>query len=88
MVRFAPPIVRWWLKMTGFAGITLPPFGIYVLAERLTDSRLIKHELAHWSQYKRMGLIKFYLLYLWYSVRHGYFNNPMEKEARDAETSV
>ncbi len=74
--------VRWWLKLTGFAGITLPPFGIYILAERLTDFDLIRHERVHWAQYQRMGAIKFYLTYLWQMLRYGYWNSPMEREAR------
>jgi hypothetical protein len=74
--------VRWWLKLTGFAGITLPPFGVYILAERLTDVDLIRHERVHWTQYQRMGATKFYLTYLWQMLRYGYWNSPMEREAR------
>lgn len=81
-VKPAKGPVRWWLKLTGFAGITLPPFGIYILAERLTDSDLIRHERVHWAQYQRMGAIKFYLTYLWQMLRYGYWNSPMEREAR------
>jgi len=65
--------------------ITLPPLGIYAIPEYLNDERLARHENAHWNQYKRMGLFKFYGLYLWYSLRYGYRNNPMEIEARAAE---
>ena len=85
MIRVAKGPLRWWLKLTGFAGITLPPVGIYILAERINDERLRKHELAHWEQYKRMGLLRSYLLYTWYSIRYGYWNNPLEIEARAAE---
>ena len=77
--------VRWWLRLTGFGGVTLPPFGIYILAERLDNERLVRHEQAHWAQYERMGFLGFYLTYLWYTIRHGYWNNPMEVEARGAE---
>lgn len=81
-VKPAKGPVRWWLKLTGFAGITLPPFGIYILAERLADADLIRHERVHWAQYQRMGAIKFYLTYLWQMLRYGYWNSPMEREAR------
>jgi hypothetical protein len=81
-VKPAKGPVRWWLKLTGFAGITLPPFGIYILAERLTDADLIRHERVHWTQYQRMGAINFYLTYLWQMLRYGYWNSPMEREAR------
>lgn len=77
--------VRWWLKATGFKAITLPPWGVYALAEHLDDERLQRHEQAHWEQALRMGTPKFYAKYLWYSLRYGYFHNPMEVEARKAE---
>ena len=77
--------VRWWLRLTGFGGVCLPPFGIYILAERMDNERLVRHEQAHWAQYERMGFLGFYLTYLWYTIRHGYWNNPMEVEARGAE---
>ena len=64
---------------------TLPPLGIYVLAEHITSERLRKHELAHWAQYQRMGWLKFTTTYLWGLVRYGYRNHPMELEAREAE---
>lgn len=83
--RPAQHIVRWFLRTFGFSGITLPPFGIYILAEHLADNRLIRHELAHWEQYRRMGLLHFVVAYLWGLLRHGYRNHPMEIEARKAE---
>ncbi|MFT3846605.1 MAG: DUF4157 domain-containing protein [Lacibacter sp.] len=51
----------------------------------LNNKRWLKHELAHIEQYKRYGLLKFLLLYLWYSIKYGYYNNPFEVEARKAE---
>jgi hypothetical protein len=83
--RPAPHVIRWWLRLTGYAGICLPPVGIYILPQRLQDERLVRHEQAHWAQYQRMGLLGFYLTYLWYTIRHGYWNNPMEVEARGVE---
>jgi hypothetical protein len=80
--KSAPALVRWWLKLTNFHGITLPPFGIFILAERLADDRLIRHEQVHWAQYQRMGAIRFYATYLWQLLRYGYHNAPMEREAR------
>jgi hypothetical protein len=78
----AKGLLLWILKRGGFDAITLPPFGIYVKAERMNDEILIRHEMCHWAQYQRMGAVKFYALYLWYSMRYGYWNNPMEQEAR------
>jgi hypothetical protein len=85
VIKAAPFSIRWYLRTFGFAGITLPPFGIFVLAERIDDRRLRRHEYCHWMQYQRMGFWGFYLKYLWYSVRYGYRNNPMEIEASEHE---
>jgi hypothetical protein len=48
--------------------------------------RWVKHELKHVEQFKRLGFTRFLLLYAWYSLKYGYFNNPLEVEARAAET--
>lgn len=83
MIRSAPAPIRWLMKATGFAGITLPPFGVFVLPDRMSDMRLRRHEEAHWRQYQRMGAVKFYVTYLWYTIRYGYWMNPLEVEARE-----
>ena len=83
----APRLVRWFLRATGYTGITLPPLAIYLLPERMNDDRLRRHEAAHWAQYRRMGAIRFYVTYLWLLARHGYRDHPMEVEARAAETA-
>jgi hypothetical protein len=84
-VKVAKGHIRWFLKVVGHKAITLPPFGVYALQECLEDVRLQKHEAKHWQQYLSMGLVKFYAVYLWLSLRHGYWDNPMEVEAREAE---
>jgi len=49
---------------TGFVGITLWPFGIYVSDEKyLTSARIINHEKIHWKQQKETLGIIFYLIY-------------------------
>lgn len=53
--------------------------------EFLNNQRWVKHELAHIEQYQKHGLLKFLFLYLWYSIKYGYYNNPFEVEARKAE---
>jgi hypothetical protein len=78
----APLLIRAWLRLWGFHGITLPPLGIYILAEHLHDDRLNRHERIHWAQYQRMGAVRFYATYLWQVLRYGYRNAPMEREAR------
>jgi hypothetical protein len=83
--RPAPHVIRWFLRAAGFGGITLPPLGIFILPERLHQGWLVRHEQAHWQQAQRMGVVRFYATYIWYTIRHGYRNNPMEVEAREAE---
>ena len=52
------------------------------------DQRWLKHELVHIEQYKKHGLLKFLTLYLWYSMKYGYYNNPFEVEAREKEKEL
>jgi hypothetical protein len=82
MIKPATGMIRWFLTQFGYGGITLPPFGIYILVERMHEPDLVRHENVHWVQYKELGLIKFYALYLWFNLRYGYQNNPMERHAR------
>jgi hypothetical protein len=83
--RPARHIIAWFLRRFGFAGVALAPWGIYILPEHLGNQRLIQHERQHWQQYQRMGLLRYYVTYLWGLVRYGYRNHPMELEARAAE---
>jgi hypothetical protein len=72
-----------------FAAITLPPVGIFIRPEwwythRYTaHARLLRHELAHWDQYRQRGAIRYYWDYLTLAARHGYKDHPMEIEARE-----
>lgn len=85
MITPTPSILAGILRSLGFRAITLPPFGIYALPECCGNARLAKHEAKHWEQYERMGAIKFYVVYLWYTLKYGYRMNPMEIDARQAE---
>ncbi len=78
----AKGVLGWLLRRTGFHGVALAPWGIYILPEHLTNPNLIRHEQVHWQQWTRMGTVKYYLTYLWQVIRHGYRNAPMEREAR------
>ena len=84
-IKKATGFVAWCLRRTGFGGICLPPFGVYILPERLHDAALVRHESAHRRQSEKMGAFRFYLLWLWWTIRHGYRHNPLEIEARAAE---
>ena len=80
--RMAPGWMRLLLKPFRFGAITLPPWGVFFVKPWDEASPLWKHEAVHWAQYERMGAVRFYATYLWYQVRYGYRNNPMEIEAR------
>ena len=51
----------------------------------LRDEKWMRHEMCHIRQFKRFGPAGFCVRYLWESIRHGYFNNKYEVEARRAE---
>lgn len=51
----------------------------------LKNGKWLKHELCHVQQFKRYGYVNFICMYLWESLRKGYYNNRFEKEARAAE---
>ena len=84
-VQKATGFVAWCLRRSGFGGVCLPPFGIFILPERLHDVALIRHESAHRRQAVRMGAVMYYSSYFWFTIRYGYHRNPMEVEARAAE---
>ncbi len=44
------------------------------------------HELVHVKQFEHYGYYRFLWLYLWESLRKGYYNNKWEQEARALET--
>jgi len=47
----------------GIAGITIWPFGIYVLEKYVNNIHIKVHENLHWEQQKELPII-FYILYL------------------------
>lgn len=51
----------------------------------LKDETWLKHEICHLRQFNKYGHLTFILKYLWESMKHGYFNNKYEMEARQAE---
>jgi hypothetical protein len=76
-------LIGWVLRRTGFHGVALAPWGIYILPEHMYSDRLIAHEQVHWKQWVRMGTLRYYLTYAYQVLRYGYRNAPMEVEARN-----
>ncbi|MEO6406429.1 MAG: DUF4157 domain-containing protein [Ferruginibacter sp.] len=53
--------------------------------EFLQNERWVKHECCHIKQFKQHGFIPFIYKYLLESIKHGYYKNKFEAEAREAE---
>ncbi|GGH76892.1 hypothetical protein GCM10011379_42420 [Filimonas zeae] len=51
----------------------------------LKNTSWLRHEVCHIQQYRKYTFPGFILLYLLQCLRHGYYNNRFEKEARAAE---
>ena len=67
---------------------TFPPFGIFIESKYQNENSnepcsIQKHEMVHWEQYKKMGLISFHYNYLKCYLNSGRINNWMEEEARE-----
>ncbi len=52
----------------------------------LKDKNWLNHEICHINQFKKHGYFIFILKYLMESIKHGYYNNKYEVEARESET--
>lgn len=68
-------------------GMTIPPVGIFIKKDQQQNEALLKHEMVHWQQYQRMGLVPYYLNYFTDMATKGYDAHPMELEARENETA-
>ena len=66
------------LNKTNILGITLWPF---IIVRPSVTEKTIRHEKIHIEQQKELLVIPFYILYLWWSLKYGYRNNPLEEEA-------
>lgn len=54
-------------------------------ADFVSNIAWLRHEVAHVYQWRKNTYFLFPILYVWYSIWHGYSNNPYEIEARSAE---
>jgi uncharacterized protein (DUF2342 family) len=53
----------------------------------ISNRRWLRHEIAHIRQFRHHGFLSFMMMYLWESLRKGYYNNKYEIEARAAENN-
>jgi hypothetical protein len=77
------------------AGITLAPFGIYLMKKYLKNKFIINHENIHWKQQMEMLIIFFYLWYiiewivkLFIYGKFSYYNLSFEREAYKYENNL
>ena len=51
----------------------------------LKNKKWLRHELVHVKQFLRYGFFPFIFMYLWESIKKGYYHNKFEVEARNFE---
>jgi hypothetical protein len=56
--------------------------------EFLKNTDWLCHELQHVKQWYDNGKLGFLGKYIWYSIKHGYHNNPFEKDARQNAKNI
>lgn len=72
--------------VNNYNGYIVPPFGVFIKESEKDNQALIEHELMHWKQFQRDGLIPFLVNYSKEASQKGYDKNPYEIEARTQET--
>lgn len=82
----SPPIRFKKTLAKNYNALTIPPFGIYIKESEKDNQKLIAHEIVHWKQYQKMGLLNYYFSYFKQLKEYGYDNMPMEQEARKNES--
>lgn len=68
-----------------YNGFNIPPFGIFIKESEKDNQALLDHELIHWKQFQREGLLGFLVGYSTHAICNGYDENPYEIEARTVE---
>lgn len=84
-IKTATGPILWYLNKCGFKGWTSFWNTIYVIPGYEKFEPLLRHECKHLEQIGRDGRLLFALKYSWWTLRYGYWLNPYEVEAREAE---
>jgi len=66
-------------------GMTLAPFCILIHPDKINDVRVLRHELKHWEDAKRLWYVGFYVSYFFQWIFKGYDRISFEIEANKAE---
>lgn len=83
---FFARIARWVLKTPDVAMVLGKTIHLSGVSRDgfLQNKPWLAHELCHVRQFQQYGFFRFLGLYLLESIRHGYYNNRFEEEARQA----
>jgi hypothetical protein len=77
-------LAAWRFQSSGCAlvlGSVIHIWGV-TKSEFLLNKTWLRHEIRHVRQFRRYGWWGFMWRYLYYSLRYGYKENPLEREAR------
>lgn len=83
--KTATGLLAWLMRRAGFRGWASFWGVVYVLPGHEHNERLLRHEHCHLEQIERDGRVLFSIKYAWWTLRHGYWMNPYEVQARAAE---
>jgi len=82
-----PKAIRWPCRWLGW-----PRKNTIYFLKNYPPHHMIMHEVTHFKQYERfkakyksLGLVAFFLKWMWYTSTRGYNGNPLEIEAMEAE---
>jgi hypothetical protein len=71
-------------NVPGTVGVTIWPFIFIHPAKYAEDIKVVLHETCHLEQYKRYFIIGFPIVYGYQYLKYGYWDMPLEVEARKA----
>ena len=87
IVFYESSIAKLWHAVSRkYIAFTIGPL-VFAVARR-TDRNirtLLAHEAKHVEQWRRYWYVGFLPIYFYYTIRYGYWDNPLEQEARAAE---
>jgi hypothetical protein len=68
-----------------YNGLIIPAVGVFITESERNNEELLNHELIHWEQYRREGLLML-PRYIRENLNNGYDGNSYEVEARENES--
>lgn len=84
-VKTATGLIALYMHAFGYKGWASFWRTLYLVPGYEKADWLIRHETCHLDQIERMGRFKFTIKYMYWMMRYGYDNHPLEIEARASE---